>query len=274
MWPFGRGRALVLLAILLAGCAVEKVKEPPPMARQIVDRGRQGQAAYAKGDLARAAALFEQARRDAMRIEDSEGVAVMSINLARVLRESGRMSEALGILEGISSWHRRNISVKSLREIELLSAVLLGDFGQRDTALQRLQALRTDCTASCELAINLEALQARLLLEQGSVADAMTVATAAIARFQAMADSIELANLYRVQGEAQVLQGMAQAAKQSLEAALRIDKTLGQPAKIAQSLELLLRAAQAGGDSQAQAAYRARLTEVQQAMLKDAAKRN
>jgi tetratricopeptide (TPR) repeat protein len=253
------------LALVLAACAGEKVKERPPRAQQVIDLGRQGQAAYHKGDLPRAARLFGQALTDALRIEDSEGVAVMSINLARALRESGDSATALTTLEAVSPWHRGSIAAGTARQIDLLSAVLLSDLGRSEEALARVQALREQCRSSCEMAIGIDSLQARLLLEKADAGAAARLATAAIARFGADPNQLELANLLRVQGEAQLALGDFPAARQALENALSIDKALAQPARIALDLEALVRGALAAGDSAAHAGYLARLEEVRQA---------
>jgi len=250
---------------MLTGCAGEKIKERPPRAQQLIDLGRQGQSAYVKGDLPRAVRLFEQALMDARRIEDSEGVAVMSINLARVSRESGDSTRALKTLESVSPWHRSNVSTRSVEEMELLTAVLLSDLDRRDEALARLQALRDQCQSTCETAIGIDSLQARLMLEHGQAGIAVQLATAAIARFRGHANQLEVANLFRVQGEAQLALGDFPAARQSLESALSVDKSLSQPARIAQDLEALARAALAAGDGVAHAGYSARLEEVRQA---------
>ena len=255
----------LILVIALIGCAGEKVRERPPRAQQVIDLGTQGQAAYAKGDLPRAGRLFEQALADAMRIEDSEGVAVMSINLARVAREAGESARALKILDAVSFWHRGNLAAKTVHEMDLLGAVLLADLDRRDEALARLQALRERCQAACETAIGIDSLQARLLLEKGDAGNAVQLASAAIERFRSNANQLELANLFRVQGEAHLALGDFQAALKSLESALSIDKSLGQPAKIAQDLEALARSALAAGDKAAHAGYLARLEEVRQA---------
>ena len=235
----------VALAALLTGCAGEKLRERPPRAQQVIDLGQQGQAAYFKGDLPRAARLFGQALTDAMRIEDSEGVAVMSINLARVTREPGDSAGALKILDAVSPWHRGKLSARTAQELDLLAAVLLADLDRRDEALLRLQA--------------------RLLLEKADPGGAVGLATAAITRFRSHGNQLELANLFRVQGEAHLALGDFQAARQSMETALGLDKSLGQPAKIAQDLDALARAALAAGDMAAHAGYLARLNEVRQA---------
>lgn len=259
-------RALVLaLALVLAACAGEKIRERPPRAQQVIDLGRQGQAAYHKGDLPRAARLFEQALTDALRIEDSEGVAIMSINLARVWRESGGSPRALAMLEAVSPWHRGNVTAATGQEMDLLAAVLLSDLGRQDEAVARVQALRERCQSSCIMAIGIDSLQARLLLEKGDAGSAAELATTAIARFGAHANQLELANLLRVQGEARLALGDFPAARQSLDNALGIDKSLAQPTKIAQDLDALARVALAAGDIAAHAGYLARLEELRQA---------
>lgn len=257
--------ACLLLAILLLGCAGERPRERPPRAQQVIDLGQQGQAAYFKGDLPRAARLFEQALTDAMRIEDSEGVAIMSINLARVWRESGESARALKLVEAVSPWHRSNMAARTAQEIDLLAAVLLADLEQRDQSLALLQALRDRCQATCEAAIGMDSLQARLLLEKGDAAGAVRLARAAIARFRDHMNQLELANLFRVEGEAHLALGDFRASRLSLDGALNIDKSLGQPAKIEQDLEALARTALAAADATAHAGYLARLQEVRQA---------
>jgi tetratricopeptide (TPR) repeat protein len=262
-------KRVVFLAVtvMLAGCAGENIKERSPRAQQVINLGRQGQAAYLKGDLPRAALLFKQALADAMHIEDSEGVAVMSINLARVSRDSGNSASALKLLDAVSPWHRSNLSARAAQELDLLAAVLLSDLDRRDEALTRLQMLRDKCQARCELAIGMDSLQARLTLEKGEPGSSAQLATAAIARFRDHGNQLELANLFRVQGEARLALGDFEAARQSLESALGIDKSLSQPAKIAQDLEALARSALAAKDTAAHAGYMARLEEVRRARI-------
>jgi tetratricopeptide (TPR) repeat protein len=257
-----RAVVCLLLAISLGGCAGEKVKERPPRAQQVIDLGQQGQVAYSKGDLPRAARLFDRALTDAMRIEYSEGVAIMSINLARVTRETGDSAGALKLLDAVSPWHRSNIAARTAQEMDLLVAVLLTDVKRRDEALTRLLALRERCNAACETAIGIDSLQARVLLEKDDAASAVQVAGAAIDRFRAHGNQLEVANLFRVQGEAYLALGNFPAARQSMENALSIDKSLSQPAKIEQDLEALVRYAMAAKDMAAHAGYLARLEEV------------
>lgn len=257
--------ACLVLVALLAGCAGEKIRERPPRAQMVIDLGQQGQAAYFKGDLPRAERLFRQGLTEAMRIEDSEGVGVMSINLARISRESGDSAGALKILDTVSAWHRGNLAIRTRQEMDLLAAVLQSDLAQRDEALGRLQALREQCATTCEIAIGIDSLQARLLLEKGEAAAAARLAQAAIERFRSHGNPLEVANLFRVEGEAHLALGNYPAARQALESALGIDKSLGQPAKIAQDLEALARNALAAKDMAAHAGYVARLEEVRQA---------
>ena len=262
----------LVLAAMLAGCAGEPARERPSRAQQVIDLGQQGQAAYAKGDLPRAARQFEQALTNARRIEDSEGVAVMSINLARVTRESGGSASALKILESVSRWHRGNMAAKTAREMDLLAAVLLSDLDRRDEALARLQTLREQCQTACEAGIGIDSLHARLMLEKGEAGVAAQLATAAIARFRSHGNQPEVANLFRVQGEAYMALGDFATARQSLENALSIDKALGQPARIAQDLDALARAALAARDNAAHAAYLARLEDVRNARAGNASR--
>lgn len=257
---------------MLAGCAGEPQKERPPRAQQVIELGRQGQAAYARGDLPRATQLFERALHDARRIEDSQSVAVMSINLARVARDAGDSGKALNMLEAVSPWHRTGSAAATAREMDLLAAVLLADLARRDAARQRLGALRAQCRGECENAIGIDSLEARLLLEQGDAAAAAQLAIAAAARFAEHPNRLELANLLRVQGEARHTLGDFAAARRALEQALDIDKSLAQPAKIAQDLDALARAALAAGDGAAHAAYLARLRELRQAPAAGAAR--
>lgn len=262
----------LVLALLLAGCAGEKMMERPPRAQQVIDLGQQGQAAYFRGDLPRAERLFAQALTDARRIEDSAGVAVMSLNLARVTRETGDSARALKILDAVSSWHRSNIAATASQEMDLLAAVLLSDLERRDEALARIQALREHCRAACETAIGIDSLHARLLLENGAAGNAAQLATTAIDRFRVSGNPLELANLFRVQGEARLALGDFPAARQALENALSMDKSQSQPAKIAQDLEALARSALAAGDMAAHAGYLARLDEVRQAQAAKASR--
>jgi hypothetical protein len=132
--------------------------------------------------------------------------------------------------------------------------------------------LRAQCRGECEIAIGIDSLEARLMLEQGDAAAAARLATAAAARFADHPNRLELANLRRVQGEAHHALGDFAAARRALEQALDIDKSLAQPVKIAQDMEALARTALAAGDGAAQASYLARLRELRQAPAASAAR--
>lgn len=256
--------AWLVLAALLSACGGEPLVTRAPRAQQVIDLGQQGQAAYFKGDLARAARLFEQALAAAQRIEDSEGVVLMSLDLARVTREAGDSAGAWQRLAAIAPWHRAGIGAATARQLDLQSAVLLSDLQRRDEALALLRSLRERCRAACELAIGIDSLEARLRLENGDAQGAAQLATTALAIFGGHGKRLEVANLLRVAGEAQLALGDFAAAVRELESALAIDKSLAQPGKIALDLEVLTRAALAAGDSAAHAGYRARLEEVRQ----------
>ena len=253
------------LAGLLGACAEPALIHRPPLAQRIFDAGKEGQAAYLKGHLPRAQRLFEQALRDAMSIEDSEGVAVMSLNLARVARELGASADALARLESVSAWHRSHSPAHLDQEIDLLAAVLLADLGRVEESLTRLRVLREKCPQECALSMGADSLQARLMLEKGEATAALALASAALDRFSTHGNRQEVANLFRVQGEARLALGDFATARQALEAALTIDKTLALPAKIALDLDALSHAALAAQDSAAHARYQERLDELKQA---------
>jgi tetratricopeptide (TPR) repeat protein len=265
--------ALLLLSlVLLAACAGPPVQERPPLAQRVIDLGREGQQAFSKGDLKRAHGFFTLALRDAKRIEDSEGVAAMAINLARVARDSGASGEGLAGLAGVTEWHRSRISARLDQEIDLLSAVLLADLGRVDESLTRLDALRRKCSGDCALSVGADSLQARLILTKGDAASALALATATLDRAQVQGNRVELANLLRTRGEACLALGDFLTAKQALEEALDIDKALALPAKIVLDLESLTHTALAAGDTAAYAHYLSRLNEVRGAQANGASR--
>lgn len=249
-------------AALLAACAGQQVEEPPLLARRVAELGKEGQDAYFKGDLVRARRLFELALRDARQVEDSAGVVAMSLNLARVQRESGDSAGALARLEKLPDWQRGAIPAALAAELDLASATLLADGGRRDESLSRLEVLRGRCAADCNLAIGIDSLQARLLLEGGEAQRALDLASQALGRYSAHRNRAERANLLRVQGEASRALGDLPSSRKALEAALALDKALAQPAKIALDLQALAETALAAGDASAHAHYLARRNEI------------
>jgi tetratricopeptide (TPR) repeat protein len=252
----------LLAAALLGACAGEQAHRRPPLAQRVFDLGKEGQTAYLKGDLPRARRLFESAWRDALQIEDSAGVAVMALNLARVARESGASAAGLARLESVSDWHRRSIPARLKQEIDLLTAVLLADLGQANAALLQIAALRENCPSICEGAVGADGLQARLTLEKGDARRALDLAETALSRFRTHENQQEVANLLRVQGDARLALGDFSSARRALEEALNIDKALALPAKIALDLASLARAALAAQDTEARARYQGRLDEL------------
>src|SRR5450830_1687389 len=73
-----------LALVLLVACAGAPKEPQNERLTQAVDYNRRGEAALKQGDQRRALALYEAALRADLSIENLNGVAINSINLARV----------------------------------------------------------------------------------------------------------------------------------------------------------------------------------------------
>ena len=228
--------------LLLAGCAGAPKEPQSARLAQAADYNRRGEAALKQGDQRKALALYEAALRADLSVENLDGVAINSINLARVHQLLGenvlahqRLDAMLGGGERFSSEY---IAAARLRKAMLYQAA--GDLNEAASWAAQTADLCKD--SACAWQGTLLNLRARLTLASGDVVEASVLAGQAIAVNRGRGAGEETANSLRLQAEVRIRQKEFAAALAPLDEALVLDKALGLPERIEQDLQHLAEA--------------------------------
>ena len=242
---FVRGRGVVVafvLALLLAACAgAPKAPENAPLVHA-VNYNRRGEAALKRGDYRRALTWYEAALRADLSVENLNGVATNSLNLARVhqlLGESALGHQRLdAVLNGGAPFLREQIVAAWLRKAMLYQAA-----GELDAAASSAAQAADLCKDSaCAWQGTLLNVGAGLALARGDTGGALALAGQALAVNRGRNAREETANALRLQAEARIRQKEFAQALTPLEEALALDKALGLPGRIEQDLRRLAEA--------------------------------
>ncbi|MFH1605482.1 MAG: hypothetical protein ABIH03_16425 [Pseudomonadota bacterium] len=249
------------LALLVACAGAPKEPQNARLA-QAADYHRRGAFALKQGDYRRALALYEAALRADLSVENLDGVAVNSINLARVhqlLGENARAHQRLdAVLGGGAMFSRELIAAARLRKAILYQAA--GDFNAAASWVAQTAELCKD--SACIWQGTLLNLRARLARARGDFVGALGLAAQALEINRGRDAREESANSLRLQAEARIGRKEYDAALAPLNEALALDKALGLPDRIEQDLLHLANAHAGLGQADAARALRTRAARV------------
>jgi tetratricopeptide (TPR) repeat protein len=235
----GLALACALATLLLVACAGSPKEPQNARLAQAADYHRRGEAALKQGDYRRALALYEAALRTDLSVENLDGVAINSINLARVHQMLGENTLAHqrldAVLGGGEMFSREYITAARLRKAMLYQAA-----DDLDAAISWAAQTTDMCNDSaCIWQGTLLNLRARLALARGDFAGALALAAQALAVNRGRDAREETANSLRLLAEARIGQKEFSAALAPLDEALALDKALGLPQRIEQDLRQL-----------------------------------
>ncbi len=248
--------------LLLVACAGAPSEPQSARLAQAADYNRRGEVALKQGDHRRALALYEAALRTDLSVENLDGVAINSINLARVHQMLGedvlahrRLDALLGGGEGFS---REYIAAARLRKAMLYQAA--NDLDAAASWAAQTADLCKD--SSCIWQGTLLNLRARLALARGDFAGTLAFAGRALGINRGRDAREEAANSLRLQAAARIGQKEFAAALALLDEALALDKALGLPQRIERDLQHMAEAHAGLGHVDAARALRTRAARV------------
>jgi len=264
----GRAFSYALGTLLLVACAGAPQEPQNARVAQAADYNRRGEAALKEGEYRRALALYEAALRADLSVEHLDGIAINSINLARVhqlLGESALAHRRLdAVLAGADLFSLEYIAAARLRKAMLYQAA--DDLEAAASWAAKTAEICKDngCTWQGAL-LN---LRARLTLARGDPGGALALAGQALAVNRGRNAREEIANSLRLQAEARIRQKEFAAALAPLGDALLLDKSLGLPERIEQDLRFLAEAHAGLGRADEARALSARAARVARQELK------
>jgi tetratricopeptide (TPR) repeat protein len=240
--PLWHQLACALLAAALCACGTAP-REQSRAEREALTANQRAARAFQQGQLEQARALYREALRIDTSIENTEGIAVNLLSLARVEQAAGNVQAAHGfldrVIEGVP------LALPAPRQAEAAARKAQLYLSAREPARAADWAARAEercgSCGSRAAVINLRALAA---LEAGDTAAAIEHAQRAGAAAGGEEGRAERASALRIAGEARLARNEPAAALAALGEALVLDQALGLAPRIFRDLMLLGQAAE------------------------------
>lgn len=247
-----RAESVLVLALILAGCAGAPKPADPPRLRAALEAEADGAKRYGRGDYDVAGRRFDEAMRLYAGIDDAPGRARNRLHLARTRLAQGNAEAALDLLDTIAPGADPGLALDTL----LLKAQAQLALARDADAQKSINAAAGRCAATCPQVASLHLLQARAALAGKRPQEAQAEADAALKLLRDRDEAVETGNAWRVIAAARLAGGDAAGALPAAEAALDIDRRLALPEKIARDWLLIGDIRQKVGAGDTAAAYR------------------
>ena len=229
--------AMLCGLLLLAACGqVEELRSA--RLEQATEFNQRGQRAFQRGEYQAAATLYESALQLDVAIENVDGIAINTLNLARVNQVLGKTALAQRLLDQLLEDKALHYAPAHLAEAAVQKSLLR--LQENDAAGAALWADKaaTFCAADCKLSGVIDNVRAGIALRENDADKALQLSEHAASENSDVA--LEYANSLRLMASAKLMKNELDAALRLTEEALVIDKSLGLPEKI--RLDLLLSA--------------------------------
>lgn len=242
---------VLALTLSVAGCASAPAPLPP-LKRQALEAETQGARRFEQGYFEVATAQFQEAQRLNQSLDDQAGVARNLAHQVRAALAAGLPAAAQATLNTLVQ--RQPSAQDPDIETGLLQAQVALALNDLPTAQAVLKGLSARCQA-CAQAAPLAVLHARVALGQSQAQVAEQWLMQALGPLARQSEPRELANAWRLMAHAQALQQRPAEALASAHEALRLDRALGLPEKIAADWLLIARVQTPLDRAQARSAY-------------------
>lgn len=228
---------IIWIPALLLGFVTACGSAPPrqPLAIEQANKAdHEAHRALRDGDLLRARELFRKTMLMQQALDNQPASAMAAINLSSVSHKLADDATALGLLDAILA----DISARIPSELRAAAAfrkgIILADKGNTAEAEAALHLANQECNRQCAFTAGMKNLGARLALEKGEFAMALTEAKGVISN---SAEKEELANAQRIAATAESALHQHESALARYQLALELDKELGLSSRIAEDLK-------------------------------------
>jgi tetratricopeptide (TPR) repeat protein len=251
--------------VLLSACGqVEELRSA--RLEQATEFNQRAQRAFQRGDYQTAAAFYESALQLDVAIENVDGIAINTLNLAKVNQVLGKTALAQRLLDRLLE--DKALQYAPARLAEAAAQKSLWRLQENDTAGATLWVDKAAgwCESDCRLSGVIDNVRAGIALRENDAGKAMQLGERAASANRSV--PLEYANSLRLMASARLMQNEPDAALRLSEEALLIDKSLGLPEKIRQDLLLSAQAHEKLGRTDLAAQYRDRAARIAAAALK------
>jgi ATP/maltotriose-dependent transcriptional regulator MalT len=237
------GRAWIAAAVVtisVAACgSVPPLVESDVRRDLVVDLNHRAGRAVARGELARAIALYREALRLSAALEDFRATAANALSLAALLQATGDYARAREALELILT-APENFEPRFVAEAAGRNAALALQERRFDAAAEWLDRAERACPQpGCSIQVALLNMRSQLLFERGEPEHAAALLERALVASRAAGDREEEANSLRLMGRIRSHGGDHAGGAALVQRALETDKQLARPGKIAFDLLVL-----------------------------------
>ena len=247
---------LLCALCVLSGCGQV---EPVRNAKQLhaVEYGQRALRAFQLGNYETAENLYQQALRRDVEIENIDGIAVNTLNLARVNQVLWRTARAHAYLDALLQDDALQYAPVHLATAATEKAALYLQANDLASAESWLGKAEASCEDDCPLRGVIANLHSALALGAGDAVSGLAWAGRGATAVNRNTSPVEYANSLRLLATANLALGQFENARLQLTEALDLDKSLGLPLKIREDL-LLARLHDALGQPQQAQRYRER----------------
>lgn len=241
---------------------------------QAVEFSQRAQAAYQRGEYPAAINLYTMALQLDRSIENTNGIAINLLNLAKVNQVVGQFAEAHTYLDLLLGGEQAlEFKPAHLAAAAVQKALLRLDENNAGEAAAWADKAAGHCIADCRLGGLISNLRAGIALQKNDADAALHWGKKGIAENKTenkdgskSGQQIEYANSLRLTAQASVMKNEYDAALALLNEALAVDKALGLPEKIRLDLILLAGVHGDGGKPELAKVYRERARQVSEGL--------
>ncbi len=259
---------IVLLCTLLLLSACGHVEEMRSARQeQATEFNQRAQRAFQRGEYQTAAALYQNALQLDVAIENVNGIAVNTLNLARVSQVMGQPALAQSYLDSLLKDQALHYAPAHLAAAAVQSSLLSLQQDDEAGAGKWVEQAAAYCASDCTLGGVIDNARASIALHANDADTALHWSERGASENR-NASPLEYANSLRLAASAKLLKNDADAALHLAEEALAVDKSMGLPEKIRQDLLLAAQAHEKLGHAEQAAQCRDRAGRIAAASVK------
>jgi tetratricopeptide (TPR) repeat protein len=250
---------LLCSVVLLTACGhVQETRSARLV--QAAEFNQRAQNAFLHGKYQYAATLYGQALQLDVAIEYVDGIAINTLNLARVNQVLGKTAQAEQLLDQLLNDKALRYAPKYLAEAAVQKALLHLQKGDAVDAVVWADKAVDWCGPDCKLSGVIANVRAGIALRMNDGEQALFWSDRALAANRDI--PLEHANALRLQASARLMMNAPDEALRLAQDALTIDKLLGLPAKIRQDLLLLAQVHERLGHTEQAGQFRQRAARI------------